>query len=329
MVLNRSVRYFLVEKITFIYILITTIIIICYKSQLNNAYNLLGYRLLFVSLIVLLAYLNSIKNIWPIRLTRYAFLGGLLMYWYPETYDINRVLVSYDYILAGLEQSIFGFQPALEFSKVYHQLWLSELLNMGYFAYYPLIIGTCLFFFFTNRKYFEFFFFSILFSFFCYYLFFILFPTVGPQYYYPAIGLNNVEAGIFPQVGHYFNENQTLLSDGNNSGFFYQMVESTQQVGERPTAAFPSSHVGVSTLIMILIFKNRRYSLLTFVLPFYLSLVAATVYIQAHYVIDVIAGLVTACLLYILSSMVYNLFTRNYYGVLELSPLFHKHARKP
>ncbi|NDV67281.1 hypothetical protein D0T60_18910, partial [Bacteroides sp. 224] len=30
-------------------------------------------------------------------------------------------------------------------------------------------------------------------------------------------------------------------------GFFYNLVKTSQQVGERPTAAFPSSHVGAGT----------------------------------------------------------------------------------
>jgi membrane-associated phospholipid phosphatase len=328
MELKHSIRFFVVEKITFIYIFLTSLIIIYYLPNLSNGYNLLAYRFLFVVIIVFLACLNSVKNIWPIRLIRYAFLGSLLAYWYPETFDINRVIVNCDYILAGWDQSIFGFQPALVFSKLYPQFWFSEILHMGYFSFYPLIVGVSLYFFFTNRKYFEFFFFTVLFSFFCYYIIYILFPTAGPQYYYPAIGMNNVESGFFPQIGLYFNEKQTLLSDTNKTGFFFHLVENTQQVGERPTAAFPSSHVGISTLIMILIFKKHRRTLFLFVLPFYLALVTATVYIRAHYIIDVAAGLVTAYLFYLLSVKLYGLLTRKYFGVLELSPHFHVTTHK-
>ena len=104
------------------------------------------------------------------------------------------------------------------------------------------------------------------------------------------------------------------------------MVQNTQQVGERPTAAFPSSHVGITTLIMILIIKNRRYLLLTFLFPVYLALVTSTVYIQAHYVIDVIAGFTTAFVFYFLGILVYNVFTRRFYGIPELNAIF---AKKP
>ena len=326
MIQNRTVRFFAVEKLTFIYSLITALIIISLKPEMSVFNELLRVRLLIVTVIIVLAYLNSIKNWWVIRFSRFAFIGALLVYWYPETFDINRMIPNYDYLLAGLEQSIFNSQPAELFSQHFTQRWFSEILNMGYLSYYPLIIGTSLYFYLNNKKIFEQFFFVVLFSFFCYYLIYILFPTAGPQYYYQAIGLDQVNSGIFPNIGFYFDKHQALLQTGNNSGFFSQMVQNTQQVGERPTAAFPSSHVGITSLIMILIIKNRRYFLLSLLFPIYLALVTSTVFIQAHYVIDVIAGFITAILFYFLGLLVYNVFTRRFYGIPELTAIF---AKKP
>ena len=106
------------------------------------------------------------------------------------------------------------------------------------------------------------------------------------------------------------------------------MVQNTQQVGERPTAAFPSSHVGISTLIFILILKIRRYIFFSMLFPIYLALVAATVYIQAHYVIDVIAGLGTSVLFYFLGSIAHKEFTRKHLGISEMSAMFLKERAK-
>jgi len=326
MVRNRSVRFLAVEKLTFIYILITSLIILFLRPDIEVIKELLRARLLMVFVIIGLAYLNSLKNSWVIRFLRFAFVGGLLVYWYPETFDINRMLPNYDHLLAGLEQAIFGFQPALVFIQHFPQHWFGEILNMGYLSYYPLIVCTSMYFFLKNKKAFEQFIFVVLFSFFCYYLIYILFPTAGPQYYYQAIGLDQVNSGVFPKIGFYFDKHQALSSIGNNSGFFSQMVQNTQQVGERPTAAFPSSHVGISTLIMILIVKNRQRILLSILFPIYLALVTATVYIQAHYVIDVIAGFTTAFVFYFLGILVYKVFTRGFYGLPELTAVVN---RKP
>lgn len=76
------------------------------------------------------------------------------------------------------------------------------------------------------------------------------------------------------------------------------MVENAKAAGERPTAAFPSSHVGVATVIMLLAGHTRNRRLCLLLLPFFVFLCMSTVYIQAHYVIDAIAGLLTGVLFY-------------------------------
>ena len=65
----------------------------------------------------------------------------------------------------------------------------------------------------------------------------------------------------FPAIGDYFNNNDILLpGPGFDHGFFFNLVEASQEVGERPTAAFPSSHVGISTIVMIMAYRvNKNY----------------------------------------------------------------------
>ena len=78
-----------------------------------------------------------------------------------------------------------------------------------------------------------------------YYLFYILVPVAGPQFYFPAIGMDKVNACDFPAIGDYFNDNTFLLpGPGYEHGFFYNLVEASQEVGERPTAAFPQFTCG-------------------------------------------------------------------------------------
>ena len=120
------------------------------------------------------------------------------------------------------------------------------------------------------------------------------------------IGEDNVAQGIFPAIGDYFNHNQELLpGPGYEHGFFYNLVESSQQVGERPTAAFPSSHVGMSTILMIMAWRGSR-RLFACLLPFYLLLCGATVYIQAHYLIDAIVGFFSAIVLYVVATWMFK-----------------------
>ena len=172
-----------------------------------------------------------------------------------------------------------------------------------------MIIAVVLFYFFARYAEFHRAAFIVLTSFFIYYLIYIFIPVAGPQYYFPAIGLDDVALGNFHRVGDYFYHNPTLLpAPGDTHGLFYNLVEMSQQAGERPTAAFPSSHVGISTILMILAVRTRNRVLPLVLLPFYVLLCCATVYIQAHYLIDAIAGFISAFVVYALSVNAYRFF---------------------
>ena len=78
---------------------------------------------------------------------------------------------------------------------------------------------------------------------------------------------------------------------------------------ERPTGAFPSSHIGNSTLVIIMLLAKREYKLALILSPVYVLLVFSTVYLGAHYVIDVIAGFISAFTFFGLSLYLYPLFS--------------------
>jgi membrane-associated phospholipid phosphatase len=75
-------------------------------------------------------------------------------------------------------------------------------------------------------------------------------------------------------------------------------MEAAHETGERPTAAFPSSHVGVTVILSILAWKARNKSLFILTLVFLVLINLATIYLRAHYVIDIIAGWITAIVIY-------------------------------
>ena len=205
-----------------------------------------------------------------------------------------------DHVFAQWEQDMFGCQPALLFCKAMPWPVVSELMDMGYAAYYPMIALVVLYYFAFRYHEFERASFVVLTAFFIYYVVFVLVPVTGPTFYYKAAGLTNIANGVFPNVHDYFNYYQDCLpSPGYKDGIFYHFVEDAKAAGERPTAAFPSSHVGISTVLMLLVWHSGNRRLLYVLLPFYVLLCLATVYIQAHYAIDALAGLVSGALLYV------------------------------
>ena len=142
--------------------------------------------------------------------------------------------------------------------------------------------------------------FIILASFFVFYVVFIFLPVAGPQYYYVAAGVDSIARGEFPNVGDYFLTHQEPMPlPGWSEGFFYKMVELAHATGERPTAAFPSSHVGVTFILLLLAWRSSSRVLFALVAVFFTLMCFATVYIQAHYVVDVLAGLVSGLVIYL------------------------------
>lgn len=298
-------QYF-VEGAALIYTLLTSIAItILYHQMDHPGEMLMGRALIVVGTFVFI----SVYRKYPCKVTaflRIAFQFSLLTYWYSDTFEFNRLLPNLDHIFAQAEQTLFGSQPAYWFQRQLPQLWVSEPLNMGYFAYFPLIAAIVCWHFVMRFDLFEKVAFVLMSSFFLYYIIYIVLPVAGPQFYFPAIGQENVLAGVFPAVGDYFNLHPELLPGvEHGQGIFYSLVEGSQAVGERPTAAFPSSHVGVSTIIMLMGCRSSR-KLALCMLPFYILLCIATVYIQAHYVIDVFAGWISGYLLYVFTSWLFR-----------------------
>ena len=281
------------------YMAITIITMLFTYTKLVNPEAMLWGRL---RVLVMTIALWAVYRMIPCRITKMVRIiaqMALLAWWYPDTYEINRMFPNLDHIFAGWEQNLFGCQPALLFAKALPWAVVSELMSMGYFMYYPMIALVTFYYFFCRYYEAERAAFVMLASFFIYYLIYIYVPVVGPTFYFDAVGISEITKGIFPALGDYFNTHTNCLpTPGYTEGIFYQLVEDAKNAGERPTAAFPSSHVGVSTICMLLVWHAGNRKMLYVMLPFYIFLCLATVYIQAHYLIDAIAGLITAVVIY-------------------------------
>ena len=308
-------RFLAIEKIGLAWVVLTSVLMLFIWDELAAPWELVATRAGWLVSTGVLAYAGWR---WAGRVTeflRYAVALGWLAVWYPETYELNRWRQNLDHIFAQAEWSLFGCQPALELHQWLDSAVWSELFNLGYFSYFPMIIVLVVTL--TVKSWGR----EdkspgvpgrakrqgraqeldvprvaavILTSFFIYYIMYIALPVAGPQFYFAAIGIDNAAAGVYPAIGDYFNTHTEMLpAPGWSDGLFQHLVALTQASGERPTAAFPSSHIGVSTIILMLTWKYARRLTVVFA-PLWLLLCGATVFIQAHYVVDAICGLLTA-----------------------------------
>lgn len=239
----------------------------------------------------------------------------LLGRWYPDTYEFNRLFLNLDHVFAGWEQAVFGCQPALLFSQNFSSPVLSELLSMGYVSYFPMIGAVSFYYLWKRFDRLDYCVFVILASFFLFYVIFIFLPVAGPQFYYEAVGFDKIAQGHFPNLGHYFLQHQEMVSiPGVDGGLFHDLVQQAHDAGERPTAAFPSSHVGISVVLLWLAWERgpqekRAWALFAPLAVLTLLMFFATFYIQAHYAIDAIAGLLVGTGMYFLFRWLFRVQT--------------------
>ena len=274
-----------IDIVTLGYILITLFYIIVSNSLLENEWIHILLRIMMIILILWLS--NTSENFknrsWKfIRLSYPLILFG---FFYSETDYLNNIIFqNLDPYFEKIELSLFGgIHPSVIFLEHFPESWFSEIMNLGYFSYYILIVLLPLWLWMKNKmEAFNAVIFTISTSFYLFYLLFIIFPVAGPQFYLDE-----------------------PLRSVPNSGLFRSLVQFAEWIGEGPTAAFPSSHVGIAFIMAILANKYEK-KLLPIYLFFGLLICFSTVYIKAHYAIDVMGGLFFTPILFWFSNQLYR-----------------------
>ena len=273
-ILRRLTKYRILpaDVAVIFYLTVTAVLLLFLPDPLSGYAAHFYFRLIVMAGIAVIIVADSkFKN----NFTRFLHLFyplTLLGYVYGETALLNHIFFTEDLdpIFINLDEAVFGFQPAIEFSKTFPQVWFSELMNLGYFSYYFMPVVVSLVVYFTERDFAEKVVFLIISSFLIYYLIFIVFPVTGPQFYF-----------------------KPPLSGVPVTGIFSRAVKAVQEIGEHPTGAFPSSHVGMA-LIFLRICRKSSVVMFWILIPFVFLILFATVYIKAHYAVDVIGGILSA-----------------------------------
>lgn len=273
-----------VELASVIYLTGISLYILLFIPRIEHALELIVIHLILIAIIFVTAFYRTRKLQAANGFILLTYPVLFLAFLYRETDSINNVFFqNLDSYLSHWESIIFHAQPSLLFHKMIPQTWFSELMNFGYFSFYLVIIVYLLYIYYRNREQAEKQTFLVIVAFYLYYIIFIIFPTAGPQFYF-----------------------STGLQSSEGPGVFKALVCMAQRIGEGETGAFPSSHVGMTSIIL---FQSFRFSKKLFwcLLPVALLLFSSTVYIQAHFLIDVVAGIFTFPLFLATSDLLYNL----------------------
>ncbi|MBL8968017.1 MAG: phosphatase PAP2 family protein [Spirochaetaceae bacterium] len=181
---------------------------------------------------------------------------------------------SHDAFFAGIDQALFGFQPALQFSRAYSSPFWTELMFGAYFSFYVILVVTPWIPWLrgdeeeAEREMGLFTFYMLFVS-----VFYVFFRVEGPKYW-----LSELRAA-----------NYADFRGGPITAFMCGTLSNSVLSG----AAFPSSHVAGSVMMSYFVSKTERR-----LLPLYVVLTSliclSTVYIRAHWAIDIAGGIVAA-----------------------------------
>jgi membrane-associated phospholipid phosphatase len=192
----------------------------------------------------------------------YSALGVLNAALPPGQIEGNEALVQ------GWEAALFGGQPSYDLIRRYPSVYLSGLLHLAYFAYYPTILlpapylaarGDWM----GARRVIG----ATITAFVLCYVVFALFPVAGPNWVFDH------PTGPVREV------------------WSARLVYGILGLGSSVGTAFPSSHVAATCATVIAAFQVRRMLGWITLAPFVL-LTLAVVYCQMHYVVDAVGGLV-------------------------------------
>jgi membrane-associated phospholipid phosphatase len=215
---------------------------------------------------------------WPraARLAGTLYPIALVPLLYTELEALNLAVHGgrfFDPLVQQWEAALFGGQPAVELARALPSRALSELLHGAYLSYYAIIYVPPIALYAAGRRQAAAaLIFAVMLTFFAHYLFFIYFPVQGPRYLFPA------PAGP--------------AGDGPLAALTHRLLEAGSSRG----AAFPSSHVGVSVAVTVMLARAApRWAVA--VGGATLGLALGAVYGGFHYAIDAIAGALLGLLL--------------------------------
>ncbi len=231
---------------------------------------------------------------WTTRLMSLVILPASFAFFYAELEFLGVVFRdfgdSFDPFLIDLEASIFGFQPSLEWSRVWPWPWLLELMEFAYFAYYFFsVIGLVLIWYAGKRTADQNWTMSenmirdLLAVMLSCYVWYTFFPVWGPKFF------------------DYLGMAGPVESEGLNGWIFTDIMRHIHANGALHGAAFPSSHVAGSMVSWWWGWKaapRHRWWFTTL----WVLLCLSIVYCRYHYVVDLVAGIAWGALIMWLTS---------------------------
>ena len=264
-----------IDRLTLAYICFVLVVVIARYDHVRHGIAIAIIHLGLIAGIALIALLRAkgnrtaaaVGNWYPILMFGFFFEEiGFIVHAFHKGW--------FDHWLIAMEYRAFGVHPTVWIEQ-YSSYWATEILQLVYTSYLFLTFGLAIYF--ANRDQrtpFQILVISTCVTYYIGYVIFVLFPIESPH--------------------HTLRSLQTVELVG---GPFTAIINWIERYGRVHGGAFPSAHVSGSVVVLICAWRYARrvgYVLL----PVVAGICVATVYGRYHYVVDVIAGILTAAIGY-------------------------------
>jgi len=233
-----------------------------------------------------------------LKILRYWYGIAVILISFKEVYYVIYFLkpTDIDPTLMRIDFSTFGVNPT-QWAYHFANPYLTEFFQIIYFYYYFMIIVYGLELYLWKRyQGFKYVIFVLFLCFFSSYLMYIFTPANGPRFHlHDFYSISKELPGVLltEPIRQFLNFGESIPPGVTNPQDYVQRD------------AMPSLHVSIAILIAYLSLKIRSKSFY-FYLPYVILLIASTIYLRYHYVIDIIAGIVWAGLVIFVSEIAYR-----------------------
>lgn len=258
-----------IDVITIGYLFLLDVIILLYHGNLRRPLVFIALHLFIVALIVVLVILGQRTKSGLVHFFREWYPGLFFIFGFEEIeFLVDMVTPQRIHnTLIAIDRAILGTHPTVWLEQ-YVRPWLTELMMFCFSSFYFLLPLLGLVFYFKREySHLRELLLSSGIAFYICFVAFIFFPAEGP----------------WVTLAH-------LHQEPLRGGLFALLVKFVESKGSIRGGAFPSSHVAVALVVLVIAFRHHR-TIFWFLLPIITGLLVSTIYGRFHYIADVISGL--------------------------------------
>ena len=272
------------DLVIVIFYILLTVLNIIFHHKIEHPFIWIIVNIGVIIFAILISFLENRQDVKFWRIIHYWYVAPLIYMTFKELYFMIEPIrgQDYDWLFIQIDYWIFGTNPTVVLYNIAFPL-LTEILQIVYSIFYllPIILALVLL---RKRKYLalDFAIFSIVYGFYLSYMGYFALQGIGPRFTLFNFYLIDAQMPgllLTKYLREFVNLGESISSSTANPAALVQRD------------VFPSGHTMITLIVMYLSVRLKSRSRYFFI-PVGSLLIFATVYLQYHYVIDLVGGFI-------------------------------------